>query len=111
MLAALAITYPSLCAALVVPLSAAAPKTALAGVSLPRVGGDGTEVDLGAALASSTEKLLLVFGTHAADFNTVEYMQRVRVFRSRMQAKGINRIVQAAAGLEPTIGTLPSLPC
>jgi hypothetical protein len=57
--------------ALVVPLSAARPAIALEGVALPRVG-DGETVDIGAALATSKGKTLLVLGTHAGDFNTVE---------------------------------------
>jgi hypothetical protein len=44
-------------------------------------------VDLGVALAASTGKTMLVLGTHAADFNMVEYMQLVRAFWPQIQVR------------------------
>lgn len=61
-------------AALVVPLRAARPAQAL-DIALPRVI-DGASVHLGDALSATTDKTLLVLGTHTADFNAIEYLQR-----------------------------------
>jgi len=90
--------------ALVVPLSAAKPAQSLMGVSLPKVfldknGIDGTEsdfLDIGAELSSGSSgngKTMVVFGTHAGDFNTIEYMQKIRASLPELQSKGgIDRI-------------------
>ena len=51
-------------AALVVPLQPARPAQAL-DIALPRVS-DGASVHLGDALAATTDRTLLCFGTHAA---------------------------------------------
>ena len=83
--------------ALVVPLSASRPADSLQGVRLPRAGGGG-HVDLGEALASSAGKTLLVLGTYPADFNMVEYMQRVRVFLPDLRAKGVTRCMMVVNG-------------
>ena len=80
------------CTGLSVPVSAARPAASLAGVSLSRVS-NGEQVDLGAALAATTGKTMLVCGTHAADFNTIEYAQQVRHFLPRLQEKGVDRII------------------
>ena len=55
--------------ALVVPLPAARPAKSL-DISLPRLS-DGASVHLGDALAQTTTKTMLCFGTHAADFNAI----------------------------------------
>lgn len=73
------------------------PATELAGVLLPRVS-DGEQVDLGAALSSTTGKTMLVLGTHAADFNMVEYAQRVRAFWPLLQEKGVTRCLMVVNG-------------
>ena len=80
-----------------VPIPAATPATSLLPISLPRIS-DGEDVNLGQALGSTTEKTLLCFGTHAADFNTVEYMQRLRFFLPKLQAKGISRVLMVVNG-------------
>ena len=82
----------------VVPLSAAKPATSLAAVTLPRVS-DGEAIDLGAALAAtSTGRSMLVLGTHAADFNMVEYAQKVRHFLPALRAKGVDRVMMVVNG-------------
>ena len=83
--------------ALVIPLSASRPADSLQGVRVPRAGGGG-HVDLGEALASSAGKTLLVLGTYPADFNMVEYMQRVRVFLPDLRAKGVTRCMMVVNG-------------
>jgi len=94
-----AILLAASASALVVPLTAANPTKSLAGVSLPRVS-DGAQVDLGAALAETAagQRTLLVLGTHAADFNMVEYAQRVRVFLPQLQSKGVDRVLMVVNG-------------
>lgn len=94
-------TATTRCSALVVPLQAANPSASLAGVSLPRVNNGGDQVDLGAALAtaSTSGKVMLVLGTHAADFNCVEYMQRIRAFWTPLTEKrGIERCMVVVNG-------------
>merc|ERR1719443_2339868 len=83
----------------VVPLSAAQPAAALAGVRLARFS-DGEEVDVGAALAATAAgaKTLLVLGTHAGDFNMIEYGQRTRFFLPELRAKGIDRVLMVVNG-------------
>ena len=97
--------------ALVVPLSAAKPMESLMGVSLPKVILDGNNIDkneidyldIGAELASTgggsgggggvNKRTMLVFGTHSGDFNTIEYMQKIRASLPELQSKGgIDRI-------------------
>ncbi len=81
----------STCSALVVPLSAGNPAVSLKGTALCRLS-DGESIDLGEALSSTSNgKTMLILGTHPADFNMVEYGQKVRVFWSQMKEKGINR--------------------
>jgi len=94
--------------ALVVPLSAARPAIALEGVALPRVG-DGETVDIGAALATSKGKTLLVLGTHAGDFNTVEYCQRVRHAWPLLQEKGVTRCLMVVNGSPESCALLRTL--
>ena len=85
--------------ALVVPLAPGRPSQSLSGVKLRRVGIDGEMADLGMkCLSSSSEKVMLVFGTHAADFNTIEYMQRIRYFYSKLQAKGVGKFIMVVNG-------------
>ena len=74
-------------AALVVPLRAARPAQAL-DIALPRVS-DGASVHLGDALSATTEKTLLVLGTHTADFNAIEYPQKIRFHKPRLRAAGV----------------------
>ncbi|CAH0370498.1 unnamed protein product [Pelagomonas calceolata] len=77
-------------AALVVPLQPARPAQAL-DITLPRVS-DGASVHLGNALAATTDRTLLCFGTHAADFNAIEYLQKVRFYLPRLRDAGVSRV-------------------
>jgi len=82
----------------------------LMGVSLPKVILDGNNIDkneidyldIGAELASTgggggggvNKRTMLVFGTHSGDFNTIEYMQKIRASLSELRSKGgIDRIL------------------
>ena len=84
---------------LVVPLAATRPSASLSGVSLPRVS-DGEQIDVGAALAATAAggKTMIVLGTHAGDFNMVEYAQRVRFFWQQLRDKGVDRCVMVVNG-------------
>eukprot|EP00584_Thalassiosira_punctigera_P001799 CAMPEP_0172540698 /NCGR_PEP_ID=MMETSP1067-20121228/11648_1 /TAXON_ID=265564 ORGANISM="Thalassiosira punctigera, Strain Tpunct2005C2" /NCGR_SAMPLE_ID=MMETSP1067 /ASSEMBLY_ACC=CAM_ASM_000444 /LENGTH=323 /DNA_ID=CAMNT_0013326601 /DNA_START=726 /DNA_END=1697 /DNA_ORIENTATION=+ len=111
--------------ALVVPLSAAKPTESLMGVSLPKVnfdndannlGADAEYVDIGAELGrsgatdNSSGRTMVVFGTHAGDFNTIEYMQKVRAFLPKLESKGgIDRILFIVNGEPDQIKLLADL--
>ena len=105
--------------ALVVPITAANPTKSLEGVSIPRVilEGNGGEaesavVDIGNELAnkSSDGKTMLVFGTHAGDFNTIEYLQKIRFSYDKLQTEGgIDRILMVINGEPEQIRLLTSL--
>lgn len=106
--------------ALVVPLSAAQPAKSLMGVSLPKVVFDdnndnenGNELlDIGAELASITGggKTMVVFGTHAGDFNTIEYIQKIRASLRELRSKGgIDRVFVVVNGEQDQCKLLTSL--
>lgn len=103
--------------ALVVPISAANPTKSLEGVSLPRVdvagnAGDETMVDIGSELStkSSNGRTMVVFGTHAGDFNTIEYLQKIRFSFDKLQMDGgIDRILMVINGDPEQIQLLRSL--
>ena len=103
----------ALCAAsLVVPPFMIKPAEKLASTALTRVA-DGASVDLGAALADTTAKTLLVLGTHAGDFNSVEYAQKLRAALPKLRAKGVERclfVVNGAASSCAKLAELVDLP-
>ena len=93
--AALALTTPLLRPALTTPLRShpapvmmAAPGQLLSGCALPRVS-DGASVDLGEVL-SAPVTTLVIFGTYPADFNMIEYAQKVRHYWPQLKAKGVD---------------------
>ena len=86
-----------LATALVVPLPAAIPAESLQGYCLDRLS-DGASVDLGNALSSTSGKTMLVLGTHTADFNMIEYGQKVRAALPQLKAKGIDRFLMVMNG-------------
>ncbi len=120
MRAAITALLCSTAAALVVPLQPARPAQAL-DIALHRVK-DGASVHLGDALAATTDRTLLCFGTHAAarasaresnvatglrarlnrldsqwlivaqDFNAIEYLQKVRFYLPRLRDAGVRRV-------------------
>ena len=85
-------------AGLVVPLKATRPATTLKGISLLSARDESTRVELGTALTETKSKALLILGTHAADFNTVEYAQRLRAFWPQLQSKGVERALMVING-------------
>lgn len=105
--------------ALVVPITAANPTKSLQGVSVPKVvlegnGGEAgsTVMDIGSELAnkSTDGKTMVVFGTHAGDFNTIEYLQKIRFSFDRLQTEGgIDRILMVINGEPEQIQLLTSL--
>jgi hypothetical protein len=105
----------SLGRALFVPLSAARPKESLAGISLPRVLVDGDDadslVDLGEAIGGDNgSRTMVVFATHAGDFNTIEYLQKIRFALHDLQAKGsIGRFLVVVNGGPDQIRKLAGL--
>ena len=66
----------------------AAPGQLLSGCALPRVS-DGAKVDLG-ELLSAPVTTLVIFGTYPADFNMIEYAQKVRHYWPQLKAKGVD---------------------
>ena len=48
-------------------------------------------IDLSTYLSSS-KKTMLVLGTYAADFNAIEYAQRLRYYMPDLQKRGITKI-------------------
>ena len=102
------LVYMNACHGLVVPLPAAAPARALKGLTLPRVS-DGTPVDLGVALAETKGKTMLILGTHPADFNAIEYGQRVRAFWPELQEKGVDRCILVMNGDKASCAKLAEL--
>jgi AhpC/TSA antioxidant enzyme len=80
----------------------------LSGVTVSSVGKDGItgKVDIGewlkasrgayggrigSAVASASPKSMIVFGTYAADFNAVEYGQRLRYYWPALRERGVTR--------------------
>ena len=84
-------------AALVVPMKAANPTKSLTGQRLERANGAGS-IDVGAILQTTQSKTLVVLGTHAADFNACEYMQKVRFYLPRLAGAGVDRYLFVVNG-------------
>jgi hypothetical protein len=84
-------------AALVVPMKAANPTKSLTGQWLERANGAGS-IDVGEILQTTQSKTLVVLGTHAADFNACEYMQKVRFYLPRLAEAGVDRYLFVVNG-------------
>lgn len=69
---------------------------------------DGTSVDVGEMLASSTDASVTVFGTYAADFNAIEYCQRIRHYASQLPE--ITLILNASPESAKELCSLVDLP-
>jgi len=93
--------------ALNVPLPAARPARSL-DIALPRLS-DGARVHLGDALAATSGKTMLCFGTHAADFNAIEYLQKLRFYGPRLRAAGVDRLCCVVNGEAAQCETLVDL--
>ena len=61
----------------------------LNGLEVTRIS-DLSKVDIGLAIGSSKSGSMIIFGTYAADFNTIEYGQRLRYYIPLLKEKGIN---------------------
>ena len=68
--------------------SSTPPAQLLSGCVLPRVS-DGKRVDLG-ELLSAPITTLVIFGTYPADFNMIEYAQKMRHYWPELKAKGVD---------------------
>jgi len=81
---------------------------ALAGVgSLPLASGGGS-VDLGEALQAPGTSLV-VLGTYPADFNMIEYAQRLRYYLPALRAKGVSRVLCTVNGKPSSVERLSEL--
>jgi len=72
------------------PSQAYAPLNGVTATSLK----SGEDVDLSNFLSTNTNtspKSLLILGTYAADFNAIEYAQRLRHYKSKLQDKGVSK--------------------
>lgn len=63
--------------------------TPLRGVRVTKVSQPTQDLDLGSSLADGGKCALLVLGTYAADFNAIEYGQRLKHYLPELKAKGI----------------------
>lgn len=53
---------------------------------------NGEPVELSSFLTSSSDKVMITFGTYAADFNAIEYAQRLRYYLPQLEERGITKI-------------------
>uniref|UniRef100_A0A7S2CKG8 Uncharacterized protein n=1 Tax=Haptolina brevifila TaxID=156173 RepID=A0A7S2CKG8_9EUKA len=79
----------------------------LSGVTLPKVS-TGETVNLGDAL-STTGTTLLVLGTYPADFNMIEYAQKLRHYLPALQDKGVERVLCTVNGKQSSCELLAEL--
>jgi hypothetical protein len=88
----------------------------LVGIKLVPVRAAGAPVDLGKELASATsngEKAVCILGTYAADFNAIEYAQRIRHYLPKLRARGVGRVLFVVNGTPEAarkLGELCDLP-
>ena len=81
---------------------------ALSGVgSLPLASGGGS-VDLGEALQAPGTSLV-VLGTYPADFNMIEYAQRLRYYLPALRAKGVSRVLCTVNGKPSSVERLSEM--
>ena len=76
----------------------------LAGISVPSAASTGESVSLGDALSGSGTTLL-VLGTYPADFNMIEYAQKLRHYYPALKDKGVDRMICTVNG-KPSSCTL-----
>ncbi|KAG8467714.1 hypothetical protein KFE25_006766 [Diacronema lutheri] len=72
----------------------------LQGVRVARVGRPGATVDLGEELraAATSQPALCILGTYAADFNCVEYAQRVAHYLPKLRERNVGRVLFVVNG-------------
>uniref|UniRef100_A0A7S4JZ89 Thioredoxin-like fold domain-containing protein n=1 Tax=Odontella aurita TaxID=265563 RepID=A0A7S4JZ89_9STRA len=76
------------------PFASAFVPSSLAGTTVKSVK-TGDDVDLATFLSespSSDDKTMLIMGTYAADFNAVEYAQRLRYYLPKLQECGVGKV-------------------
>ena len=79
----------------------------LAGVSLPKVS-TGESVNLGDALSASGTTVLVV-GTYPADFNMIEYAQKLRHYLPALEEKGVSRFLCTVNGKQSSCELLADM--
>lgn len=65
----------------------------LKGRSVIKVANPSSSVDLGDYINTLEGDTLLVLGTYCADFNTIEYCQKVKYYKNQLKEKNINNIL------------------
>lgn len=55
-------------------------------------------VDIGESINSLKGGSMIIFGTYAADFNTIEYAQRIRYYLPQLKEKGITNFKMIVNG-------------
>lgn len=60
-------------------------------VSRPGLESSTEKVDLGSFLMDSKQRSMLILGTYAADFNAIEYAQRLRYYLPKLKERGVVR--------------------
>lgn len=72
----------------------------LQGIRVTKVA-DSSIVDLGKSLSEENNCKMVILGTYAADFNAIEYCQRVRHYLPRLKERGVES-VQLVLNAEPS---------
>ena len=80
----------------------------LAGISVPRADSASESVSLGDALSGSGTTLL-VLGTYPADFNMIEYAQKLRHYYPALKDKGVDRMICTVNGKPASCNLLADL--
>jgi hypothetical protein len=86
--------------------------SALAGVKVTRARAPEVSIDLGAELSAATasgEKAVCVLATYAADFNAIEYAQRMRHYLPKLRARGVGRVLFVVNGSPEAAARLAEL--
>lgn len=77
---------------------------------LPLVSSGGQcSIDVAAALADGNGIKLLVLGTYPADFNMIEYAQKLTYYLPELKAKGVSRVLCAVNGEQASVKKLSEL--
>lgn len=101
--AALLVPFARLASAGWVELSPTTPGTGGTTLELARVS-DGTPVSIEHVIAAQPGSSLVVLGTYPADFNMIEYAQKVKHFLPHLKQKGVTKTVVVING-EPKAGS------
>ena len=102
------LTLAMLCWLAVTSGFSATPTSRLSGVKLPLVRDPSTLVDLSEALTTTAGPTLLVLGTYPADFNQIEYAQKLRHYLPAFEEKGVGRTLMVVNGSPEACSALAS---